>query len=248
MTLSYDLVFALLARMAISGISPEFETSRCALHPFKKRAFMKVNPELVFTARASTLLAYEKLSDDVADEKGAKKLAARAARLFLKGGKNRAETELPQLYDKIRDGLSRLSAVEAKREATVDTPADIFGGIMADIMEHGYEKSDKKIAREIGLHAGRWVYIVDALDDCEDDVKKGRYNPFFLLYGDIPSEEQKKKILEILNAELIATQNALDLVDRGGRRDLFEILENITEYGMKDSAKSVIKRKDKSKK
>ena len=82
------MVFVLLVRMAIAGIEPEFEQGRCALHPFKKRMFMKINPELQYTARAATVLAYEKCSDDISDEKGARKAASVALRAFLKKGKN----------------------------------------------------------------------------------------------------------------------------------------------------------------
>lgn len=246
--LSYDMVFALLVRMAISGTEPEFETGRCALHPFKKRVFMKLNPELIFTAQASSLLSYEKLTDDIRDEKGVKKATARVARAFLSGASKRAKAELPELSQRLSEGLYELSALEAKKEPSVDIPADLFGNIMAEIISYGYEGPNKKIASEIGAHAGRWVYIVDALDDCEQDLKKGRYNPFLMLYGAPPSAAQKELLPDILNAELISIGNAMDLIDRGGRRDLFEILENIVGYGMRESADRAIKGKDIEKK
>ncbi len=245
-TLSYDMVFALLSRIAISGETPEIYMGRCALHPFKKRPFMKLSPELMFTARASVLLAYAKLEDDVHDENGAKKLAARVGRAFLKKGNRRAEAELPELSASIGEGLAALSALESEREPTVDRPADLFGDIMACVLSHGYEGFDLRIAREIGLHAGRWVYIVDALDDCDDDERHGRYNPFLLLYGACPTGAQKLAVLEVLTSELDAIGNALDLVDQNGRRDIFPILENMICYGMKNSADSVV-RKDKNK-
>ena len=246
--LSYDMVFALLVRMAISGTEPEFETGRCALHPFKKRVFMKLNPELRFTAYASSLLSYEKLTDDIRDEKGVKKATARVARAFLSGASKRARAELPELSERLSVGLYELSALEAKKEPSVDIPADLFGNIMAEIISYGYEGPNKKIASEIGAHAGRWVYIVDALDDCEQDLKKGRYNPFLMLYGAPPSAAQKELLPDILNAELISIGNAMDLIARGGRRDLFEILENIVGYGMRESADRAIKGKDIEKK
>ena len=226
-TLSYDMVFALLSRIAISGETPELYMGRCALHPFKKRPFMKISPQLAFTARASVLLAYAKLSDDVNDERGAKRLAARVGRAFLKGGNKKAERELPELSERINSGLAALSLLEAWREPTVDRPADLFGDIMANVLSHGYEGADRKISRSIGFHAGRWVYIVDALDDCEDDEKRKRYNPFLLLYGACPTEEQKKAVIDILTAELNEIGNAIDLIDKGDRRDVFPILENI---------------------
>ena len=247
-TLSYDMVFALLLRLAVSGTEPEFESGRCALHPFKKRMFMKLNPELEYTAKAATMLAYEKLTDNVNDEKGAKKAAAAFLRAFLRSGERRASAELLPLKEKITGGLSELSSLEDRKEASVDTPADAFGNIMAEVLAFGYDGYDRKIAFEMGRHAGRWVYITDAMDDVESDLKKGSYNPFLALYGGPPSDEQKRLVGDALDAELAAIGRALDLADRNGRRDLFEIIENILNYGMVESAHRVMNKNDKEQK
>ena len=242
------MVFALLVRLAISGTEPEFESGRCALHPFKKRMFMKLNPELEYTAKVATLLAYEKLSDDVNDEKGAKKSASRMLRALLRGNEKRAAVGLEPVKTKISKWLSELSALESENEATVDIPADIFGKMMADVMVYGYEGYEKKLASEMGRRAGRWVYITDAVDDLQEDLEKGRYNPFLALYGTLPSDDQRKAIGNALDAELAAMRCALDLIDRRERRDLFEILENIINYGMVDSAHAALNKKDKKRK
>lgn len=240
--LSYDMVFAVLTRLAVCGRDPEFEKGRCALHPFKKRLFMKINPELEFGACAGTLLACGKFDDDIKDERGRKRFAARVARFAFKRGRKKAAAKMPGLEESIREGLLALGETEAKKEASVDTPADIFGEMMAKIMSYELSGNDAKLAYEIGRRAGRWVYITDALDDCESDIKKGRYNPFALLYGKAPDERQREIIAEALRAEIVGVENALDLVDRGARRDLFPILENILEFGMPTSANSVMKK------
>ena len=244
-TLSYDVVFALLVRMAISGTKPEFERRRCGLHPFKKRPFMKMNPELEFCAKAGTLLAYGKLDDDVRDERGGKRIAARFARRAMKKANKKASECLPELKSELDRGLCALSELESKKEPTVDRPADLFGDIMAKIMAYGYGGFDEKIAAEIGRRAGRWVYITDAVDDCEKDKKKNSYNPFLLLYGDIPDDQQREHIKAALQFELQKLRDALDLVERGERRDLFEILENIIEFGMPASVELAMTEKEK---
>ena len=35
-------------------------------------------------------------------------------------------------------------------------------------------------------YLGKWIYLVDALDDYEKDIAKGDYNPFYLAYGNQP--------------------------------------------------------------
>ncbi len=246
--LSYDMVFAVLVRLAISGRDPEFEKRRCALHPFKKRLFMKINPELEFGACAGTLLACGKLDDDVKDERGKKRLAARLARLALRRGRKKAASKMPEIAESVKDGLSKLAETESRAEASVDTPADIFGEMMAKILSYELSGNDAKLAREIGRRAGRWVYITDAVDDCESDIKKGRYNPFALLYGKAPDEHQREIIAEALRAEIVGIEKALDLIDVGDRRDLFCILENILKFGMPASAERALKEERKEKK
>ena len=248
--LSYDMVFAVLVRLSISGREPEFYKGRCALHPFKKRLFMNINPELEFGACAGTLLACGKFDDDIRDERGKKRFTAKIARRAFKRGRKKASAKMPGLEEIIREGLLELGETEAELEPSVDTPADIFGKMMAKILSYELSGNDKKLAYEIGLRAGRWVYITDALDDCAEDIKKGRYNPFALLYGKEPDEHQIEIIAEALRAEIAGIENALDLVDREDRRDLFQILENILEFGMPASADRVIKedkRKEKNK-
>ena len=88
------------------------------------------------------------------------------------------------------------------------------------------------INAEFGLSpVPKWSYYI-----------KGRYNPFALLYGKAPDNRQLEIISEALRAEIVGIENALDLVDRGERRDLFPILENILEFGMPMSSDRVIKK------
>ena len=39
---------------------------------------------------------------------------------------------------------------------------------------------------------GKWIYLIDALDDYDKDKKKGAYNPFVLAYG-APTREELLK-------------------------------------------------------
>ena len=36
---------------------------------------------------------------------------------------------------------------------------------------------------KIAYGLGKWIYLIDALDDYDKDAKKGLYNPFVLCYG-----------------------------------------------------------------
>ena len=72
MTLSYDMTFLALLRLAISKETPEIKSGRCLAHPFKKRAYVADCDALSYCAYASALLFYGKTVDDILDEKGRK--------------------------------------------------------------------------------------------------------------------------------------------------------------------------------
>ena len=38
-------------------------------------------------------------------------------------------------------------------------------------------------------HLGRWIYLADARDDLEEDLKNGSYNPVHLRYREQPCDE-----------------------------------------------------------
>ena len=70
------MVFFALVRGALAGDEYILKKKRCAVHPLKKRTMMMQNPSLEYTARVNALLVYYKLRDDIADERGIKKMTA----------------------------------------------------------------------------------------------------------------------------------------------------------------------------
>jgi hypothetical protein len=182
-------------------------------------------------------LIYGKCIDDINDEKGMKRLKARFTKLFARGMRKKALKSYAELDEKINSALSRLSDTEKERLSSVDIPADHFGDLLSDILSFGLEGADEKITKSIGKHIGRWIYIIDAADDLEDDLEKGRFNPFACLYGDEPmTEEQKRDVATSLKLELLAAEPAFDLIDFDGMSDIEGIIKNIIYRGMPDVA------------
>ena len=214
MTLNYDFVFLAMFRIGMEKVSVSFEQKRCLAHPLKKRNSMRVNPALEYCANAAALLNYHKIMDDLADEKGVKKLRAIFAKPFVKRARKKAlRAGLSQLDERIAQNLCKLSELEAQRMASVDAPAEVFGDILADIVSYGFEGHDARIAATVGKGIGKWIYIIDALDDLEDDAKKERYNPFLMLYGGMPEKEALMSMDDALKNELCDVESAVDLID-----------------------------------
>lgn len=247
MTLSYDFAFLALIRVALSGENVDFHRKRCFVHPLHKRKVMKKNPQLEYCAYAAALLSYHKLSDDISDERGKKKLLALISRPMVSTMRRRAIKKggLAELDRIISEKLAELSDFERSQEASVDTPADIFGDLLSKIVSFGFEGTQLKIAENIGSHVGRWIYITDAADDFFEDVKKQRYNPFALLYGNNITEREKGLIADALKNELCDAEMAVDLIEFEDRRMLEGIIRNIFYLGMPHTVKTVLTAEDK---
>lgn len=227
--LSYDFVFLALLRMALTGESPAFDTGRCMAHPVKKRPYAKDASALEYSAKASALLTYYKIEDDITDSRGVKKIKYKLALPHGRRAKKKAKG-LEPLEESIYAHLKALSELEAKREPSADAPAEIFGALLSDVGSYGLEGSKGRIAAEVCHRVGKWIYFADALDDYSSDKKSGSYNPLILSYPDEP-EKAREHMLFAMSAERKRALDALalaDIADRGFKN----ILENILTLGM----------------
>lgn len=248
MTLSYDITFLVLIRLALTGEKPEFARKRCFLHPTRKRLVMLKCRALEYSAHVGSLLARHKLSDDVEDERSFKKISSLLTRSLFSRAYKRARMGYEDLDDSIKELLEALRKLEKEKTRSADRPAALFGQIMANVTSHGIEDGEKRlIASSIGMAVGRFIYLVDALDDIDEDRKKKSYNPFLLLFDGAELDEEKK--LDIKGAMMGVISKAVaafDLIDLEGRRDLEGVIRNILSEGLVRATNAVLFPEEKS--
>lgn len=176
-SLSYDFVFLALVRSAVTGEDFSLTDGRCAYNPLRKRKIIASCNSVDYTACVASVLTYYKIKDDISDSKGLKKIKALfLLPIFSHARKKALALDVPDTQ--IRDLLAELSAVEKQNLTSPDVPAEIFGNILSLIASHGVDDCLQKFALEKILGSvGRWIYIVDAVDDLYDDIKKHNYNP-----------------------------------------------------------------------
>lgn len=250
MTLSYDFTFFALVRMALTGEGVTLKPRRCAVHPTRRRPMVEPNQALTLCAYLSAILAYHKVRDDLRDERGLKRTAASAISPFVASIRRKAirrgygEVDM-QVYRAMR----ALSELEAARPASVDEPASLFGELMATLLAYGLEGNQARLARTVGFHVGRWVYILDAADDFADDLKYNRYNPLACLYRDVLEADPTLKDLPLdkretlrlaLLSELTMLERAFDLLNTEDKPDLGGILSNLLYLGMPREAERIL--------
>lgn len=234
-TLSYDMTFFALCRMALSDTELSFERIRCKAHPMKKRTVCRDNAELEFAARASGILVYYNCKDDVRDEKGIKRMIAKMLLPYAKRIDKKAA--LPDISAKTEEYLSKLSLLERENCPCPDEVADVFGRLLGELLSVGYEEATATVAREIGYHTGRWVYLADAVCDYKKDKKENKYNPFIFAFE---SDEEAEKYLssdisDILTLELRSLDRAIALIEPPRSDAVMRCITNIVRGGMENS-------------
>ena len=240
LTLSYDAAFLALVRMALEGEKPRFAKRRCLAHPFRRHAEALPTHALELSARASLMLIDHKNRDDLSDEKGAKRFRAKCLSPVLRGMSRRAARGHEELEARIAQSLRALWEFEAAPTLSLDRPAALFGETTAELLSFGLEGKKQKIARAVGRAVGKWVYLIDALDDFADDLALGRYNPIAAVYGAELSRGQEALALA-LDACLAEAEAALDLVDFPDS-DMRSLADNILLFGMPAVCEKLMKK------
>ena len=193
-TLNYDMVFLTILRISLINENIENFSFRCKLKPAKKRNYIKQNESLLYSSSVGSILAYYKFIDDINDTKNkAKKFFIKIffpPFLFFSRMKKKACRYYPELDGLIKSSLAKLSELEKGRCKSIDEAASCFAELMKNIVsfdlknpKNSENQEQIKIAETIGWHLGRWLYIIDALDDFDKDLKRKEYNPFIEYYG-----------------------------------------------------------------
>jgi len=104
-----------------------------------------------------------------------------------------------------------------------------------------------KAAEYLGYCLGKWIYLLDAAEDIEDDLKENNFTPFDIKSNDPSEIERIRKEIAIpnLNVCRIEVQKAFELLDC---TDFGEIIANILYLGITAKQESVLRRKEQSEK
>ena len=168
------------------------------------------------------LLTYYKCRDDWDDEK---KISALGYSRILQGKNEKLSQRYPEKAEKIRRLLRELSVMEKAGEKDIDKMSGCFGRIMEEILAW---KSDvwESTLRKMGFYLGKFIYLLDAYDDVEDDIKKGTYNPFSEQYKTEGFDEQVRQLLIMMMAQTCREFEKLPIIK------YTDILRNILYSGV----------------
>lgn len=178
MALSYDITFLSVILHNIKGEDVKIEKQHCLTHCIRSRQMAEVDELTRQLGALNTLLAYYKCTDDIEDGDGGK-----LKRLFLKKGFKRAKRKYPEIEKIVRENLAEQAKTEKAKTESIDRAADATAKILAEFSNLVLEDKASVYTYNLFYAVGKWIYLIDALDDYDKDRKKGAYNPFYFAYN-----------------------------------------------------------------
>ena len=173
LTLSYDMTFVILLLSGLYEPPTKKGTTRCIVHPVRRQPVRK-NAITEYAADMNIFLTYYKCKDDWNDEKSIPGLAFGK---LLERKEKRSEEHWKHKVQTIVSCLDELSVLEKENATDIDRVSGCFGIIMEEIFAYREDVWEPTL-RRMGFYFGKFIYLLDAYDDGEEDVKKGNYNPF----------------------------------------------------------------------
>lgn len=239
--LSYDFAFAAVLRLAVMQGCFSFSQKRCPYNPAKKCMICSGKNELDFCAHAVIITVYYKVLDNLHDKGLKSKLIASLIYPIVWLMHKKAVHLAPETEKIIGNSMKIQAETEKKSVVGIDEAAHPSADALGKVISLGFEDDIKNRLYSLGYMVGRFVYILDAADDLEEDVKSGSFNPFKAEFENIKDEDCRKKFAEKADGMLNLTHSsALDALDEIEKNRFGDILENIVFDGLDHSRKRVL--------
>lgn len=177
LTLSYDFTFLAMLNMSLSEGCVEFEQKRCAFNPLKKCNYCKCDDALSMPSAAAMIMLYYKICDNIADERGFKKIGYCLLKPIFSAAHKKAAQEYPQIESAVAEYISAQNELEKQNCQSLDAAADPTAIVMSRILPLcSCDTAARRVLERLGYCLGRYIYLLDAACDLPEDIKNGSYN------------------------------------------------------------------------
>lgn len=235
-SLSFDYVFLIMLLTGLYEPQETREKNRCVIHPLKEQN-VRYNEFTDYLADMTVVFARLKCMDDWNDEK---KISRKAYGSLLKKQYEKVREKYPEKVEIIEQGMLNVVKAEQEQEKNIDVISGYFARLFSEIFAV-YNDEWEYSLRRIGFYLGKYIYIMDAYDDLEKDIRENLYNPFKEKYHEEDFEEYIRQILMVNAAECAREFEKLPIVS-----GQVSVLRNILYSGIwsKFSAVSDRRKKD----
>ncbi len=220
-SLTYDMTFLVMLLSSLYEPETTVGEVKCIAHPFEKH-LVRNNMLSTYAADMNVLFTYYKCLDDWEDERKVSRLAYSK---MLEKGYRKIRSRYGEKVSRIDKLMHELSYEEKKQNKNIDYMASLFGNVMGEIMAVREDEWRDELY-SMGTFLGKFIYLLDAYEDIEEDLKKGRYNPLTEAYKNPDFEEEMKTILTMIMAACCKEFEKLPIIENA------DILRNILYSGV----------------
>ena len=238
LTVNYDVAFISAFFHDLLEQKPQIVMKGCILNP-QKRPIVAVSPLTRRIARLNLILAGIKIADDKADGEGTV-----LKRILFSRAIKRARKQEPELAA-LADECVKRQLAEEKEGAFLNAAAEPFSDMMKKVFALLAGERTSPSVEKLGYLLGKYVYFMDALDDYDEDVKKGRFNAFRRTFGSASFKElkaAKDEDLKFIMEDIVrGVEEAYRDVKMGENEG---VVTNTLWYGLRNRISQVLNRED----
>ncbi len=178
MLLNYDMVLLVLLADGLSGQAGESVLQRCMVNP-QKRCMLQKTQGLRLAADCTVLASHYKLLDDREDEQAAKSALAGCADTLLQKAVKKAVQRQPEIDAVLKKATAQQAKLEQAQSKSYDQAAEPTAQMTAAMFAAcAVEQGQRMHLARMGMFLGKIIYFLDAAEDYQSDLQKGRYNVF----------------------------------------------------------------------
>lgn len=221
LTLNNDLTFIGILLSGLYEPKESIKKIRCPLHPVHAKTVIS-NDCLDYASDMTIVLTYYKLDDDVQDENS---LKSQLFRSILHQEFEHVKNKYPHKIDKIFNQLEKIHQLEKENCTNLDLISGCFGHVMGEIMVY-QDDIFKDDLYNMGYYLGKFIYLIDAFEDIEEDIQKNNYNPFKDKFENDNFQDYCYHILEMMISKSSFYFEKLPIIEN------VDILKNIIYSGI----------------
>ena len=239
--LNYDCTFLAMFILANDETYLTFKKGRCVFNPCKACSYCQGQSDaLSKSAALLVLMSYYKVIDNISDSSFFKKIGFTLIRPFFARWKKKAEKKYPE-YAKACEKMYTDQRKAEMSDAGIDESAEPTAKLLEFVFsQQAYNEKIAPAYAQFGYHLGKWIYLMDAAFDIDDDIKHNSFNPIYNKLGKSKAESAEFADALLSHSVYLMT-SAYRLIDK---KRFETILDNIVLIGLTKKQKELLSGKE----
>lgn len=243
---NYDMTFFAVLLHAVRGDETVIKNEVCVLNPIKKKSVVTPDRSMIDAMNLNTILTHWKLVDDIEDKRSV--LRKILDSVSVKRHYRKACKAMPEVAAAVEKGFEDLAAKEKANCPSPDIVAHPFAEMMKECTRLILKDDYTDAVGEMMYYVSKWIYFADAIDDVEEDAKRGEYNCMLVGY-DFKDKAtflaERKDVVEFALED--SYRGVSEAFDRVVLKAHEGVITNIVWYGLREKTAELLRRTTKCK-